>query len=197
MLQIDDTIVSLDLFDKYFVCDLAKCKGACCIEGDAGAPLEQKEIKKIEEILPIIWNDLSKKSKKVIKKQGVYYMDEDQEFVTSIVDGKECVFTYFDDKGICKCVIEKAYKEGKVDFIKPISCHLYPVRVQKYRNFEAVNYHKWSICNCAIKLGGETQVPLYQFLKNSLVRRFGVAWYEQLSIAAQEMQSENQIRKNI
>lgn len=190
MLQIDETIISFDLFDEYFVCDLAKCKGACCVEGDAGAPLEDDEIKKIEEILPVIWDDLSEKSKAIIKKQGVYYIDEDNEPVTSIVDGKECVFTYFDKQGICKCAIEKAYKEGKTDFVKPISCHLYPVRIQKYKNFEAVNYHQWDICDCALKLGSKLQVPMYEFLKEPLERKFGQEWYEQLCVAAKEIGAE-------
>ncbi len=190
MLQIDETIISFDLFDEYFVCDLVKCKGACCIEGDAGAPLEEDEIKKIEEILPVIWDDLSDKSKAIIKKQGVYYIDEDNEPVTSIVNGKECVFTYFDEQGICKCAIEKAYKEGKTDFVKPISCHLYPVRIQKYRNFEAVNYHKWDICDCALKLGNKLQVPMYEFLKEPLERKFGQEWYEQVCVAAKEIGRE-------
>ncbi len=190
MLQIDDTIISFDLFDEFFVCDLQKCKGACCVEGDAGAPLEEDEIKKIEEILPVIWADLSKKSQKIIKKQGISYIDEDGEPVTSIVDGKECVFTYFDKEGICKCAVEKAYNEGKIDFVKPISCHLYPVRVQQYREFEAVNYHRWEICDCALKLGGKLQVPLYKFLKDPLIRKYGKEWYEQLSVAAEEISDE-------
>lgn len=190
MLQIDDTIISFDLFDEFFVCDLQKCKGACCVEGDAGAPLEEDEIKKIEEILPVIWADLSKKSQKIIKKQGISYIDEDGEPVTSIVDGKECVFTYFDKEGICKCAVEKAYNEGKIDFVKPISCHLYPVRVQQYREFEAVNYHRWEICDCALKLGDKLQVPLYKFLKDPLIRKYGKEWYEQLSVAAEEISDE-------
>ena len=187
MLQIDDTIISLDLLDEYFVCDLATCKGICCIEGDAGAPLEENEVKIIEELLPVIWNDLSEKSKEVIQKQGVSYVDWDGEPVTSIVDGKECVFTYIDETGMCKCVIEKAFREGKTDFYKPVSCHLYPVRLQKYDEFLAVNYHHWSVCNCARKLGKKEKIPVYQFLKEPLVRKFGMLWFEQLEIAAKEL----------
>lgn len=191
MLQIDDTIISLDLLDEYFVCNLAACKGECCIEGDAGAPLEDHEIEKIQEILPLIWDDLTEQSKELINLQGISYIDEEDESVTSIVNGRECVFTYFDESGTCKCAIEKAFREGKTDFPKPISCHLYPVRVQKYKNFRAVNYHRWKICNCAIDLGGKMKVPLYQFLKEPLQRKFGHDWYEQLTIAAQEI---NQIK---
>lgn len=187
MLQIDDTIISLDLLDEKFVCDLSSCKGICCIEGDDGAPLEADEVKIIESLLPIIWDDLTDVSKELIQKQGVSYIDDDGEPVTSIVNGAECVFTYTDASGICKCVIEKAFREGKTDFYKPISCHLYPVRLQKYDEFTAVNYHRWSVCNCARKLGGRLKVPVYQFLKEPLVRKFGNEWFDQLEIADKEL----------
>ena len=187
MLQIDDTIVSFDLFDEYFVCDLASCKGICCIEGDAGAPLEEEEIERLEEVLPLIWDDLSDASKKVIEEQGVFYIDQDLEPVTSIVDGRECVFTYTDENGMCKCAIEKACREGKTDFYNPVSCHLYPVRVQKYNDFLAVNYHQWKVCECARVLGNQLKVPVYKFLKEPLIRKFGVEWYEQMEIAEKEL----------
>ena len=191
MLQIDETIISLDLLDEKFVCDLNSCKGICCIEGDDGAPLEEDEVKIIEELLPIIWDDLTEKSKEVIRKQGVSYVDDDDEPVTSIVNGAECVFTYIDESEICKCAIEKAFREGKTDFYKPISCHLYPVRLQKYEEFIAVNYHNWSVCNCARKLGVKLQVPVYQFLKEPLIRKFGKEWYEQLEIADNELKKSS------
>lgn len=187
MLQIDDTVVSLDLFDEQFVCDLNSCKGICCIEGDDGAPLEEEEVKIIEDLLPVIWDDLTEVSKEVIRKQGVSYIDSDGEPVTSIVNGAECVFTYTDKNGMCKCAIEKAYREGKTGFYKPISCHLYPVRLQKYNDFLAVNYHRWSVCDCARRLGVNLKVPVYKFLKEPLVRRFGAEWYEQMEIAADEL----------
>ena len=187
MLQIDDTIISLDLFSQRFVCDLTVCKGICCIEGDAGAPLEEEEIGIIEDLLPVIWNDLPESSKKVIDKQGVFYIDEDGEPVTSIVDGRECVFAYTDEGGICKCAIEKAYREGKTGFYKPISCHLYPVRLQKYKDFTAVNYHTWRVCDCARGFGSKLKVPVYKFLKEPLIRKFGEAWYEQMEIAEKEL----------
>lgn len=189
MLQIDDTIISLDLLDQRFVCDLDSCKGICCIEGDDGAPLEEEEVKIIEDLLPIIWDDLTEISKDLIKKQGVSYIDSDGEPVTSIVNGEECVFTYTDEQGQCKCAIEKAYREGKTDFYKPISCHLYPVRLQKYDSYTAVNYHQWSVCNCARKLGGKLGVPVYQFLKEPLIRKFGEEWFEQLEIADGELKN--------
>lgn len=189
MIQIDDIIVSFDVIEKNFCCDTARCLGQCCIEGDAGAPLEEDEVQILQEILPIIWDDLSKKAKKVIQKQGVSYIDEENEPVTSIVDGGECVFTYFDEKGICKCAIEKACKEGKIDFYKPISCHLYPIRLAKYNSFTAVNYHTWSVCKSACDLGNEKRLPVYQFLKEPLVRKFGKEWFEKLEIAAKEVLS--------
>ena len=187
MLQIDDTIISLDLLDEKFVCDLTSCKGICCIEGDDGAPLEPEEVKIIEDLLPLIWDDLSEVSREVINKQGVSYIDDDGEPVTSIVNGAECVFTFTDADGICKCAIEKAFREGKTDFYKPISCHLYPVRLQKYDEYIAVNYHRWSVCNCARKLGVKLKVPVYQFLKEPLIRKFGTEWFEQLEIADTEL----------
>jgi len=189
MLQIDDTIISLELMDEHFVCDLNSCKGICCIEGDDGAPLEDAEVKIIEDLLPVIWDDLTETSKEVIRSQGVSYIDDDGEPVTSIVNGAECVFTYTDKDGTCKCAIEKAFREGKTDFYKPISCHLYPVRLQKYDEFTAVNYHRWSVCSCARKLGGKLGVPVYQFLKEPLIRRFGHEWFEQLEIADKEFKN--------
>ena len=187
MLQIDDAIISLDLLEELFVCDLNVCKGICCIDGDDGAPLEDDEVQIIENLLPIIWDDLTEVSKALIKVQGVSYIDSDGDSVTSIVNGEECVFTYTDDSGKCKCAIEKAYREGKTDFYKPISCHLYPIRLQKYEDYVAVNYHRWSVCDCARKLGGKLGVPVYKFLKEPLVRRFGETWFQQLVIAENEL----------
>ncbi len=191
MIQIDNTIVSLDLLEQFFCCDLTTCKGICCIEGDSGAPIEQSEIAEIERILPIIWDNLSDKAKQVINKQGICYTDIEGDIVTSIVDGKECVFSYTEN-GICKCVIEKAFKEGKSNFYKPISCHLYPIRITEYKTFTAVNYHKWDICKCAKLYGEKHKVPAYEFLKDSLIRRFGKNWYEQLKQIAELYNKEKQ-----
>lgn len=186
MLQIDDTLISLDLLDEKFECDLISCMGICCIEGDEGAPLGEDEVRILEELLPVVWDDLTEKSKEVIKKQGVSYIDQEGEPVTSIVNNAECVFTYTDENGICKCAVEKAFCEGKTDFYKPISCHLYPVRLQKFGELTAVNYHIWNVCNCARKLGNKNNIPVYQFLKAPLIRRFGEIWFEQLEIAYKE-----------
>lgn len=187
MLQIEDTIISLDLIEEKFICDIPKCLGACCIEGESGAPLEQEEVAIIEDLLPEIIDDLSEKSKEVISKEGVATVDQEGDLVTSIVNGKECVFTYFDEKGICNCAIEKAFNEGKTDFRKPISCYLYPVRIKQYKDFRGINIDKWDICKVARELGKKEGVPVYKFLEDPLIRKFGQDWYDQLCYAANNM----------
>ncbi|MBE6312781.1 MAG: DUF3109 family protein [Bacteroidales bacterium] len=191
MIQIDDAIVSLDIIEKEFLCDIAQCKGQCCVDGDSGAPLEPEEAEKIKAILPVIWNDLPTQSKEVIERQGVCYTDEDGDLVTSIVGKKECVFAYFDN-GVCKCAIEKAYREGKTDFYKPISCHLYPIRIDKFPTFEAVNYHQWNVCQCAKALGKANGVKIYQFLKEPLTRKYGEEWYNELCLVAEEWNKQHE-----
>lgn len=188
MLQIKDTIISLDLFDQKFSCNLHHCHGICCVEGDSGAPLEMDEITELENVLPVIWDDLSDKAKEVIEKQGVAYPDIEGEMVTSIVNGKDCVFTCYGEDGICYCAVEKAWREGKVTFMKPISCHLYPIRTKKYPEYTAVNYQQWSICSGARALGQITGTPLYKYLKEPLIRKFGQEWYDELSIAAEMLE---------
>lgn len=190
MLQIKDTLISLDLFDQYFCCDLQACLGICCVEGDSGAPLELDEVAEIENILPEIWDNLSEKAKAIIETQGVAYADVEGEMVTSIVNGKDCVFTCYGKDGICYCAIEKAWREGKISFMKPISCHLYPVRLKKYPDYTAVNYQAWSICAGARALGKTTGTPLYQYLKEPLIRKFGQAWYNEVCIAANMFEQE-------
>lgn len=187
MIQIDDTIISFDVIEEMFLCDLNACKGICCVEGDSGAPVEREEIDLLKEVLPLVWDDLSPEAKKIIEAQGVVYLDTDGEYVTSIVDGKDCVFTCYDTEGICKCAIEKAFREGKTDFYKPVSCHLYPIRVSNYRGFKAVNYHRWSVCKPAVVCGKANNLRIYEFLKEPLTRRFGEEWYEQLAVAAKEL----------
>lgn len=190
MLQIKDTIISMDVIESHFICDLCKCKGECCVEGDAGAPLELEENEKIKEILPIIWDELSPEAQALIEKQGISYRDYDGELVTSIIKGEECVFTYFDENGVCKCVIDNAYREGRISVPKPISCHLYPIRLEQYKDFTAVNYHRWSICKPAVKLGKKEGVELYKFLKEPLIRKFGEEWYAELCEAAELLKKE-------
>ena len=190
MLQIDDTIISLDVIESQFICDLCKCKGQCCVDGESGAPLE-----KINEILPIIWDELSPEAQALIEVQGISYKDYDGELVTSIIKGEECVFTYFDEDGVCKCVIDKAYREGRITVPKPISCHLYPIRLQKYPNFTAVNYHKWSVCKPAVELGEREGVELYKFLKEPLIRKFGEKWYNELCDTVELLEKEKKEKK--
>ncbi len=185
MLQIKDTLVSLDLAEQFFCCDLDTCLGECCIEGDAGAPITEEEKKKIEEILPVIWNDLLPQAQAEIEANGVGYVDEEGDLVTSIVEGKNCVFTCYAPGGMCQCAIEKAYRAGKIDFYKPSSCHLYPVRLKEYSTFTAVNYHRWKICKCAELLGRKNNLRVYQFLKEPLTRRFGKEWYDELVMACE------------
>lgn len=191
MIQIDDTLVSLDLIERSFLCDLFHCKGQCCVEGDSGAPLEPGEEEELKRVLPEIWNDLLPEARTVIQSQGVAYTDSDGDRVTSIVGDKNCVFTCYDTDGVCKCAIEKAYREGRVSFYKPISCHLYPVRITQYKTFQAVNYHRWDVCKAAELLGKKEQVPVYQFLKEPLIRKFGQAWYDALDECAQEWKKQS------
>ena len=190
MVQIDDVIVSFDIFKEKFYCDINACKGECCIEGDAGAPLESKEVELLEKVLPAIWDDLSDEAKDIINKQGVCYKDVDGDLITSIVNGKDCVFTCYDDKGYCLCAIEKAYRNGKTNFYKPISCHLYPIRVGKYGPYKALNYHRWNVCKAAVLLGEKKNTPIYKFLKEPLIRSFGEEWYTELEIAAKELEGK-------
>ena len=195
MIQIDDTLVSLDLIEANFICDLAQCKGICCVEGDSGAPLEKSEIAKLEKALPVVWNDLSPEAQAIINKQGVAYIDCEGDIVTSIVDNKDCVFTCYDSDGTCKCAIEKAYREGKLSFYKPVSCHLYPVRVTQYKDFRAVNYDRWKICKAAEILGQKEKLPLYKFLKEPLIRKCGEKWYESLVEVAEEWRKQKEQEK--
>lgn len=186
MLQIQNTLVSLDLIENYFICDLDSCLGACCIEGDAGAPLTEAEYERLCELLPEIYPLLTPSAQKVIEEQGPGYYDEEGDLVTSIVDGRDCVFTAYAPGGKCLCALEKAHKEGKIPFFKPESCHLYPVRLKEYSGFTAVNMHRWKICKCAEVLGRKHGVRAYEFLKDPLIRKFGREWYEELEKTARE-----------
>ena len=185
MLEIGNTLISLDLIERFFCCNLDACHGECCIEGEAGAPISKEEYYKLKEILTIVWDDLLPAAKEVINESGVGYIDSDGDLVTSIVDGKNCVFTCYGEGGMCYCAIEKAYREGRTDFYKPISCHLYPVRLTEYPDFTAINYHRWKICKAAEVLGRKEGIRLYQFLKDPLIRRFGKDWYDELVTACE------------
>jgi hypothetical protein len=180
MIKVGEVLVSDDIKEKEFVCNLEKCKGACCVEGDFGAPLQQDELAILEEIYPAVKPYLSKEGIAVIEKEGTHTVDDDGDLCTPIIAGRECVYAIYDEKKVLKCGIEQAYLDGKIGFKKPISCHLYPIRITQKKNFEAVNYHKWSICSPACALGKELQVPLYKFLKAPLIRKYGEAWYNEL-----------------
>lgn len=183
MLQIGNTLVSLDLAERFFCCDLDKCLGQCCIEGDAGAPITTEEYKKLEEITPSFMPELLPAAIKVIEEDGVGYTDEEGDLVTSIIDGKNCVYTCYASGGKCLCAIERAYRQGKCDFRKPISCYLYPLRLTEYPTFTAINYHRWKICRSAEINGKELGIRLYQFMKEPLIERFGKDWYDELAEA--------------
>lgn len=185
MLRIQDTLVSGDLIERFFICDLDKCLGACCIEGDAGAPLTDEEYERLCELMPEVYPLLSPAAQKVVEEQGPGYYDEEGDLVTSIVDGRDCVFTTYAPGGKCLCALEKAHREGKIPFFKPVSCHLYPVRLKEYEDFTAVNLHRWKICKCAEVLGRAKGVRAYQFLKDPLIRRFGQEWYNELCEGAE------------
>ncbi len=186
MLQIQDTLVSLDLIERFFCCDLDACKGQCCLEGDAGAPLEEGEADRIRQILPEIWDDLLPAAQREIEENGVSYTDIEGDEVTALVEGRNCAFATLDENGMWLCAIEKAFRQGRIDFYKPISCHLYPVRIKKYDSFTAVNYHRWKICKAAEVLGRAKGLRAYRFLEAPLRRRFGDAWYDELAATCEE-----------
>jgi len=186
MFQIGKAIISEELFEKEFVCNLQACKGMCCVEGDSGAPLLEEEKKILEKIYPEIQAYLSLEGKKTIEEQGKYVVDKEGELTTPLINGKECAYVVQDEKGIYVCGIEKAFLDGKIDWQKPVSCHLYPVRVKDYPEFQSVNYNEWNICSSACELGKQLQMPLYRFVKDALIRRFGKDWYEEMEIIARE-----------
>jgi len=179
MLIIDDIMVSDDLYLVKFLCPLEKCKGACCVEGDAGAPLEEEEISDLEDYVDEILEYMIPDGIDVVKKNGVFDYDVDGSYVTPLIRGGDCVFINF-TKGIAWCAIEKAQEEGKIPFRKPVSCHLYPVRLTTVGESEAVNYHKWPICSPALDAGTREGISLYVFLKDALIRRYGEQWYAKL-----------------
>lgn len=181
MIVLDNTIVSEDIKDTCFACDLSKCKGACCVEGDAGAPLEEEEISILEDSIDYIKPFMRKEGIMEVEKNGVFDFDDYGQYVTPLVNGKECAFVTFDEDGIALCAIENAWKAGKTGFKKPVSCHLYPVRISKYNDFEAVNYHNWHICKPALDYGKEINLPVYLFLKDALIRKYGEKYYKELT----------------
>lgn len=192
MFQLEKTIISEEILEKEFVCNLNACKGACCVNGDAGAPLEEEELTILEEILPVLKNYLRKEGLKAIEEQGLYTTNELGEHETTLIDGADCAYVIYDEKNVALCGIEEAYNQGEIAFKKPVSCHLYPVRIKQYSEFAAVNYDKWEICDDACSLGKELGVPVYKFVKQALVRKFGEDWYAELEKAAEERNNEKQ-----
>ena len=185
MFAIQNTLVSLDLLERHFVCDLNACKGACCVKGDAGAPLTDDEINLLEDIIDDILPYLDEEGRAKIAEKGVFEIDVDGDKGTALLQNGRCAFALIDDNGLVSCGIEKAEKAGSVSFKKPISCHLYPVRITEYKEYDAVNYNKWSICKPACDCGAKLNVPLYRFLKDALIRKYGAAWYEELEMIDQ------------
>ena len=180
MIVIDNQIISDDIKNKSFVCDLNKCKGACCVEGDLGAPLEEDELPIMEEIYDKVKPYLSEEGIKAIEEQGLYIKDWEGDFSTTTINEKECAYAIYDENKTLKCGIEAAYRDGKINYYKPISCHLYPIRVTKYEKYEALNYDQWDICNDACTLGEALKVPVYKFLKEPLIRKYGESWFNKL-----------------
>ena len=191
IIQVGDVLLSSDIFTEKFCCDLDVCKGACCIEGDAGAPVTLDEVGGIEDAMDDVWGDLSASAQAVIDKQGVAYVDEEGDLVTSIVGGKDCVFTCYEHE-TCLCSLEKAYRNKQTQFCKPISCALYPIREKTLgEGIVGLNYHRWKICQCAVEKGRQLNLPLYQFLKEPLIRRFGAEWYDELCAVAEQLKAQD------
>ncbi len=192
LVEIGDKVISTDVFERKFVCDLNACKGACCIEGDAGAPVTVEEVSIIEDHLEDIKPYMREEGIKAVEESGVFYMDQDNEPVTTLVNGAECAFVYFDEKGITKCSIEQAHIDGKLDFKKPISCHLYPIRTKKFNEFTALTYNEWHICKPACDCGESLDVPVYRFLKEPLTRAFGNNFFHELEAIDKELKENKE-----
>lgn len=198
IIQVGDVLLSGDIFTERFCCDLTACKGICCVEGDAGAPVTLDEIGAIENCLDDVWADLTASAQSVIDRQGVAYTDREGDLVTSIVGGKDCVFTRYEDLTLddgttvsdcCLCALELACRRGRTRFVKPISCALYPIREKQLApGLIGLNYHKWKVCEAAVRKGRELDLPVYRFLKGPLIRRFGQAWYDELCDVAAEIE---------
>ena len=194
IVQVGNVLLSIDCFKEQFVCNLAACHGACCIEGDAGAPVTLDEVMAIEEIVPEIEADLTEEAQNIIKSQGIAYTDSEGDLVTSIVNGKDCVFACRDKQGNCLCAIERAQREGRIQTAKPISCWLYPIRIKEFKGgLFGANYQRWDICQCSVELGRNLKIPVYKFLKEPLIARFGKDWYADLEQTALELQEQGLI----
>lgn len=183
MIEIDNKVVSSEILEQRFCCNLPRCLGKCCVHGDSGAPLTPNEALTLEQILDKVKPYMTPQGIATVQEQGVALTDSDGDLVTPLIDGKECAFTVFEN-GIATCAIEKAWNNGIVDFRKPISCHLYPIRVKEYSTFTAINYHQWDVCAPALELGEQIDLPVYRFLKDAIIRAYGKEFYDQLEDAA-------------
>ena len=181
MIIVDNAVLSDDIKEQEFVCDLHKCKGACCVEGDLGAPLEELELEQLDTDLEEIKPFMSEEGIAVLEKEGAYLPDEEGDYSTTTIGGRECAFAVYNQQGILECSIEQAYNNGKTSFQKPISCHLYPIRITKYDHYDALNYDRWDICSAACKFGEQLKIPVYKFLKKPLIRKYGEEWFNKLS----------------
>ena len=190
MIVLQHTVISDDIKDKFFVCNYEKCKGACCVEGDLGAPLEEAELKILEENYEHIKPYLSEEGRKAIEEQGLYIKDWEDDFSTTTIENRECAYAVYDENLNLHCGIERAYLDGKINWKKPISCHLYPIRITKYNGFEALNYDKWSICSDACSFGADLGVRVYQYLKDPLIRKYGENWYNELTTLIEKEEAE-------
>lgn len=186
MFEIDDKVVSLDIIKEKFCCDVRVCKGNCCVQGESGAPLDDDEILILDRIFPDLKDYLRAEGIKAILEQGTFVIDEDGDKVTPLIGNLECAYAVFED-GIARCGIEKAFEAGAINFRKPISCHLYPVRIKKYDNFEAVNYNRWHLCECARIYGNKLNLPIYKFVEEALNRKYGREFTGKLEIIDREM----------
>ena len=189
IIQIDDKLISVDIFEKYFACELESCAGACCVLGDSGAPLEKEECKLLEQEYPFFSPYMKKEGRKAVEEQGFSLIDADGDQVTPLIAGKECAYSYFDAQAICCCAIERAFLKEKTNFRKPISCWLYPIRLKPLGELIGLNYDQCHTCSCAREKGTKEKMPVYRFLKEPIIRRFGVAFYEQLEKTARTIRS--------
>ena len=187
MIEIEGKVINTEIFRRRFVCDISKCKGTCCYDGDSGAPLEKEELDKLTEVFPAVEPLLSDKEREEISRQGLWVTDADGDFVTPIIDGRECVYTNREPDGTWSCAIEKAFREGKTNWRKPISCYLYPITVSKTRKYELLNFHEWEVCRPAMELGQKVGTPAYKFLREPIIEKFGEDFYKELEELEQEL----------
>ncbi|MEG2336656.1 MAG: DUF3109 family protein [Bacteroidales bacterium] len=187
MIAIENTLISTDIFTHYFCCSLEHCKGTCCIDGDAGAPLDEDEIPVLEKWYPFFKKYMREKGVQVVEEKGFFELDAEGNFVTPLIENADCAYLTMDSDGIAKCAIEKAFLAGEITYPKPISCHLYPIRISKYNDYDALNYHEWEVCKDALALGAQNSLKVFQFLKEPLIRKYGEEWYKQVEIAHNEL----------